>query len=134
MTDEQQRRTSYSITWSHLEHISVQVLAHLEQSAQGELKLEQRWSVEQKVQTQQRRHSLVHAKNWAFCALYTPSVGGRTPRGVLCNFYTYVGSGYFLGSKFWISVFLGVFRKMNIFLGMKILWKFFGVTTKLTFI
>ena len=34
--------------------------------------------------------------------------------------------GSFLGSKFWISIFLGVFRKMNIFWVMKILSIFFG--------
>ena len=34
--------------------------------------------------------------------------------------------GSFLGSKFWISIFFGVFRKMNIFWGMKILSIFFG--------
>ena len=32
-------------------------------------------------------------------------------------FHTYVASAYFWGSKFWISIFLGVFRKMNIFWG-----------------
>ena len=30
------------------------------------------------------------------------------------------------GSKFRISIFFGVFRNMNIFGGMKILWIFFG--------
>ena len=32
----------------------------------------------------------------------------------------------FWGSKFWISIFLAVFRTINIFWGMKILWIFFG--------
>ena len=36
----------------------------------------------------------------------------------------------FSGSKFWISIPLRVFRKMNIFWGMKILWISFGVITK----
>ena len=47
-------------------------------------------------------------------------------RGVLLYFHTYVGSGYFLGSKFCISIILGAFRKLNIFGGMKILWIFLG--------
>ena len=42
--------------------------------------------------------------------------------------------GYFffgrVGSKFCFSIFLGGFRKMNIFGGMKILWIFFRVITK----
>ena len=33
---------------------------------------------------------------------------------------------FFGGSKFWISIFFGVFRKMNIFGGVKILWIFLG--------
>ena len=33
---------------------------------------------------------------------------------------------FFGGSKFLISIFVGVFRKLNIFVGMKILWIFFG--------
>ena len=42
--------------------------------------------------------------------------------------------GIFWGSKFWISLFLGVFRKTKFFGGMEILWIFFGVTTKLDYI
>ena len=46
--------------------------------------------------------------------------------GGTLNFYKYVGSGYFFGLKILrISIFLGVFRKMNISWGMKILWIFF---------
>ena len=41
---------------------------------------------------------------------------------------------FYLGSKFWISIFFGVFRKINIFWGMKIMWIFFGVVTKLDYI
>ena len=41
------------------------------------------------------------------------------PRGVFWYCHTYVGSGYFFfgggGSKFWILIYFGVFRKMNIF-------------------
>ena len=37
--------------------------------------------------------------------------------GTLIYNYTYVGLGLFFGSKFWISIFLGVLRKMNIFGG-----------------
>ena len=40
------------------------------------------------------------------------------------------GLAPFWGSKFWISIPLRVFRKMNIFWGMKILWISFGVITK----
>ena len=58
-----------------------------------------------------------------------PGGGGVT----LILSYVYVGSGYFLGFK--ISIILGVFRKMNILLGMKILWMFFwGVITKYGYI
>ena len=39
----------------------------------------------------------------------------KDAQGVLWYFHTYVGLGYF--SKFWISIFWGVFRKMNIFWG-----------------
>ena len=52
-------------------------------------------------------------------------------------YHTCVGSGLgpFLGSKFLISFFFGGgVRKMNIFLGMKILWIFLGVITKLDYI
>ena len=45
--------------------------------------------------------------------------------------YTYVGSGYFLDSKFWISMFLVFLRKMNIFGSMKIMWIFFGGNHKI---
>ena len=45
--------------------------------------------------------------------------------GVLLYFHTYIGSGYFLGSKFLISIFFGFFIKINIFGGLKILWIFF---------
>ena len=36
--------------------------------------------------------------------------------------------------NFEFHYFFGVFRKMNIFLGMKILWICFGVITKLVYI
>ena len=38
---------------------------------------------------------------------------------------------FFGGFKSWISIFFGVFRKMNIFWGRTILWIFFEVITKL---
>ena len=40
--------------------------------------------------------------------------------------HTYVGSGHFWGAKKRISIFFGVFRKINIFWGLKILWIFFS--------
>ena len=47
---------------------------------------------------------------------------GPKPRGVgeglgrvLLYFHIYVGSGHFRGFKFWISIFFGFFRKMNMF-------------------
>ena len=43
-------------------------------------------------------------------------------------FHTYIGSGHFFG----FNIFL-VFRKINIFLVMKILWIFFGVIIKLDY-
>ena len=64
-----------------------------------------------------------------FSICWFPRGGGGG--GVFWYFHTYVGSGNFWGSKFWISIFIGVFRKMNIFWGMQILWIFFGVITKL---
>ena len=39
--------------------------------------------------------------------------------------------GHFWGQNFEFQYFFGVFRKINIFWGMKILWIFFGVITKL---
>ena len=52
------------------------------------------------------------AKNRTVASTFKPQ------GGVLWYFHTYVGSAYFLGgSKFWISIFFGVFRKMNIFGG-----------------
>ena len=54
--------------------------------------------------------------------------------GVLSYFHTYVGSGHFLGSKYLISIFFLVFRKVDIFWGIKILRIFFGVITKLDYI
>ena len=51
----------------------------------------------------------------------------ENPRGgtLKCSFIRRLGPFYW-GSKFWISIFFGVFRKINIFWGMKILWIFFG--------
>ena len=45
------------------------------------------------------------------------------PGGTLI--FPYIGSGHFFGFKFFILIFFGVFRKINIFWGMKILWIFF---------
>ena len=59
--------------------------------------------------------------------------GGGGVGGTLILLYVYVGSGLiFRGFK--ISIILGVFRKMNILLGMKILWMFCGVITKYGYI
>ena len=40
-----------------------------------------------------------------------------TPGGVLWYFHIYVGSAYFLGSKFWISILFWEFQKNEYFLG-----------------
>ena len=49
--------------------------------------------------------------------------------------YTYVGLGQFLGFKILNFNILGGFqKKVNIFWGMKIVWIFFGVITKLGYI
>ena len=48
------------------------------------------------------------------------------PEGVLQYFHTYVGLGHFLGFKILNFNILGVFRKLNMFLDMKILWILFG--------
>ena len=40
---------------------------------------------------------------------------------------------FFLGQNSEFQYFLGVFRKINIFWGMKILWIFLGVITKLSY-
>ena len=48
--------------------------------------------------------------------------------------HTYVGSGYFLGFKILNFYIFGVFPKKYFLGGMKILWIFFGVTTKLAYI
>ena len=49
-------------------------------------------------------------------------------------FHTYVGSGYFFGFNILNFKIFGVFRKINVFWGMKILWIFFDVITKLDYI
>ena len=46
--------------------------------------------------------------------------------GVLSYFYTYETRPFFWGSKFRISIFLGVFRKMNIFWGYEDFVDIFG--------
>ena len=59
-----------------------------------------------------------------------PSVCPTPPRGTLI-FSCIRRLRLFLGvQKFWISIFFGVFRKLNVFGSMKILWIFFGVITK----
>ena len=67
--------------------------------------------------------------------LVLPYSKGCFPRGegggVLWSFHTYVGSGQFWDSKFWISLFCWVFRKINNFWGMKILWIIFGGLQKI---
>ena len=45
----------------------------------------------------------------------------------------HVGLGYFGGFKILNLNYFGVFRKLNIFGGMKILWIFLGVITKLDY-
>ena len=54
--------------------------------------------------------------------------------GVLRCIHKSVGSGHFLGFKVLNFNILGGFQKINIFLGMKILWIFFGVITKSDYI
>ena len=50
---------------------------------------------------------------------------GRGGGGTLIFSYIRRLGPFFWGSKFCISIFFWVFRKINIFLGMKILWIFF---------
>ena len=50
---------------------------------------------------------------------------------ILRYFHTYVGSGHFWGFEILNFNIFGGFQKKNIFGGMKILWIFFGVITKL---
>ena len=54
-------------------------------------------------------------------------------REILLYFHTYIGTGYFFWFKLLNFNFLGFFffRKLNIFGGMKILWIFFWVITKI---
>ena len=61
-------------------------------------------------------------------------VGHRLyPVGVTLIF-SYLCRLLFGGSKYLISILLGVFRKMKNFSGMKIMWIFLGVITKLDYI
>ena len=56
----------------------------------------------------------------------TPQGGGGGGGGTLCYCHTYVGSAYFFGFKILnFNIFWG-FQKNKFFLGMKILWIFFG--------
>ena len=56
-------------------------------------------------------------------SVVTVPPGGWAGGTLICS---YVGSGHFLGgSKIKISIFLWIFRKINNFLGMKILLIFF---------
>ena len=62
-----------------------------------------------------------------FTFLFFETRAKYLPGGYSWYFHTYISRlGQFLGSTFWISVYFGIFRKMNIFWGMKILWIFFG--------
>ena len=61
---------------------------------------------------------------------YLRGEGGGGGGGGTMIFSFIRGLAPFWGSKFWISIPLRVFRKMNIFGGMKILWISFGVITK----
>ena len=65
---------------------------------------------------------------WFCCQVVSGTVRGwGCPRGGgAVNFYTYVGSGYFWGFKILNFNIFGVFRNINIFWGMKILWIFLG--------
>ena len=59
--------------------------------------------------------------------VFLPGVGGGgVGRNSDIFIYIYVGLAHFGGSKFCISIFFWVFRKMNILGGMKFLWIFFG--------
>ena len=61
-----------------------------------------------------------------------PQAQGGGGGVILRYFHTYVGSVIFGGVQlFEFQYFLGVSRKMNIFLDMKILWIFSGVIPKL---
>ena len=63
----------------------------------------------------------------------TVAPGGGGGGGTLI--FSYVGSGHFFGiQNFEISIFLGFFRKMNIFGGGRFCGYFFGVITKLDYI
>ena len=62
----------------------------------------------------------------SLCKFGKPMREPRGGGGVLWYFHTYLGSGHFWGIKILIFNIFGVFRKINIFWGMKILWIFFG--------
>ena len=55
-------------------------------------------------------------------------------RGYSEFFYTYVGSGYFLGAQNFEFHFLGVFRKNEYFWGYEDFVDILGVTTKWAYI
>ena len=59
--------------------------------------------------------------------MLTSSPGGGG--GSLIFSYIRRFGSFFWGSNFDFQIFGGVFRKMNIFWGTKILWIFFGVKT-----
>ena len=65
-----------------------------------------------------------------FSSVCPPEGGG----GGTLIFHTYVGLGYFWVKNFEFQYFYGVFRKLNIFGGMKILWIFFWFITNLDYI
>ena len=62
--------------------------------------------------------------------------GGGGGGGGYSDIFTYIGSGHFLGVLNFEFQYFGGFseKKMIFFWGMKILWIFFGVITKLDYI
>ena len=65
-----------------------------------------------------------------FSSVCPPERGG----GGTLIFHTYVGLGHFWVKNFEFQYFYGVFRKLNNFGGMKILWIFFWFITNLDYI
>ena len=72
------------------------------------------------------RREILHLRS----VCLSPPLGGG---GVLLYFHAYVGWGYFWGFKILNFNIFGGFQKTEYFGGMKILWIFFGVITKLDY-
>ena len=61
-------------------------------------------------------------------SVFSPGEGGTLIFSCICRLGLFWGVQIFL-----ISIFLGGFRKLNFFGGMKILWIFFGIIIKLDY-